>query len=144
MASYRYTDKGQIVNITHNGETKTHNIPLDVYVTIPRGLIHEFSVEELAAMGVPQSVTIEERHNRIAAELSGSIHMGYSFYYINCESNDGSVKRIWIESDAEAEKLRQDLKDDGEDSVDLNDECDYCHGPVGCCGGRCRDRDLYY
>jgi flagellar capping protein FliD len=24
---------------------------------------------------------------------------------------------------------------------DMNSECDYCHGAVGYCGGRCRDRD---
>jgi hypothetical protein len=29
------------------------------------------------------------------------------------------------------------------ESYDGNEECDYCHGPVGRCGGRCRDSDLY-
>jgi hypothetical protein len=24
---------------------------------------------------------------------------------------------------------------------DLDDECDYCHGAIGRCGGRCKDRD---
>jgi hypothetical protein len=24
-----------------------------------------------------------------------------------------------------------------------DEECDYCHGPVGRCGGSCRDSDLY-
>ena len=27
---------------------------------------------------------------------------------------------------------------------DGDEECDYCHGPVGRCGSRCRDSDLYY
>lgn len=31
-----------------------------------------------------------------------------------------------------------------EEEEDANEECDYCHGPVGRCGGSCRDRDLYY
>jgi hypothetical protein len=25
-----------------------------------------------------------------------------------------------------------------------DEECDYCHGPVGRCGGSCKDTDLYY
>jgi hypothetical protein len=24
---------------------------------------------------------------------------------------------------------------------EMNSECDYCHGAIGICGGRCRDRD---
>jgi hypothetical protein len=24
---------------------------------------------------------------------------------------------------------------------EMNSECDYCHGAIGSCGGRCRDRD---
>lgn len=32
---------------------------------------------------------------------------------------------------------------DRQNSEDGNEECDYCHGPVGRCGYRCRDSDLY-
>jgi len=109
MASYRYTTKGHIITITRNGEQKTYTIPIENYVRLLCGHIHEFSPEELTAMGVPQSITIEERHNRIAAELSGGIHMGYSFYYINGHLDDGPATRIWIEMDAEAHQLRKDL-----------------------------------
>jgi len=111
MASYAYTDKGHVFTFTVNGVMKTHTFPLYDMVTIPRAPIHVFSVEELSAMGVPEKITVEERHNRISAELSGGIHMSYCFYYINCQPDNEEFEdvRIWIESDDEAEKLRADI-----------------------------------
>ena len=131
MASYAYTDKGHVFTITVNGEHKTYTFPLYDMVTVPRAPIHVFSVEELSAMGVPESITIEERHKRIAAELSGGIHMSYSFYYINCQPDNGEFDavRIWIESDAEAEKLRADIHASLAEYVrqhDHNAICTFC------------------
>ena len=109
MASYACTDKDHVFTFTVNGVMKTYTFPLYDMVTVPRAPIHVFSVEELSAMGVPESITVEERHNCISAQLSGGIHVSYSFYYINCQPDDGPVTRIWIESDNEAEKLRADI-----------------------------------
>jgi hypothetical protein len=111
MASYAYTDKGHVFTFTVNGVMKTHTFPLYDMVTVPRAPIHVFSVEELNAMGVPEKITVEERHNRMSAELSGGIHMSYSFYYINCQpdNEEFDAVRIWIESDDEAEQLRADI-----------------------------------
>jgi len=109
MASYIYTDEGHVLTITVNGVMKTYTFPLNTLVTIPRAPIHSFSVEELYNMGVPDKITIDERNNRISAELSGGIHTSYCFYYIKAQPYDGEATCIWIESDAEAEKLRADI-----------------------------------
>ena len=123
MASYAYTDKGHVFTFTVNGVMKTYTFPLYDMVTVPRAPIHVFSVEELSAMGVPEKITVEERHNRISAELSGGIHMSYSFYYINCQPDNGEFDavRIWIESDNEAEKLRADIKKELDDYMNGKD-----------------------
>jgi hypothetical protein len=140
MASYAHTDKGHVFTITVNGEQKTYTFPLYDMVTVPCAPINVFSVEELSAMGVPEKITIEERHNRIAAELSGGIHMSYSFYYINSQPDDGPATRIWIESDAEAEKLRADMKSSLDEYVrqqqhDHNAICTFCGDKEIDCGG---------
>ena len=109
MASYAYTDKGHVFTFTVNGVMKTHTFPLYDMVTVPRAPIHVFSEEVLKQMGVPEKIIGEERNNRMSAQLSGGIHMSYSFYYINCQSDDGPAMCIWIESDDEAEKLRADI-----------------------------------
>jgi hypothetical protein len=140
MASYAHTDKGHVFTITVNGEQKTYTFPLYTQVTIPQAPIHVFSVEELSAMGVPEKITVEERHNRIAAELSGGIHMSYCFYYINSQPYEGPATRVWIESNAEAEKLRADIKkeiDDyinGHEIVECNKICTFCSEKEIDCG----------
>ena len=137
MASYAHTDKGHVFTITVNGEQKTYTFPLYDMVTVPRAPIHAFSVEDLSAMGVPEKITVEERHNRIAAELSGGIHMSYSFYYINCQPDEGPATRIWIESDGEAEKLRADIHASLAEYVrqhDHNAICTFCGEKEFDCG----------
>ena len=109
MASYACTDKDHVFTFTVNGVMKTYTFPLYDMVTVPRAPIHVFSVEELSAMGIPEKTIVEERDERMSAQLSGGIHMSYSFYYINCQPDDGPGTRIWIESDNEAEKLRADI-----------------------------------
>lgn len=141
MASYIYTDEGHVLTITVNGVMKTYTFPLNNLVSIPRAPIHSFSVEELYNMGVPDKITIDERNNRISAELSGGIHTSYCFYYIKAQPYDSEATCIWIESDAEAEKLRAEIKkelDDyinGHEVVECNKICSFCGEKEIDCGG---------
>jgi hypothetical protein len=143
MASYAYayTDNDHVFTITVNGEQKTYTFPVNNLVTVPQAPIHVFSVDELSAMGVPEKIIVEERHKRIAAELSGGTHMSYCFYYINIQPYDGPATRIWIESNAEAEKLRDDIKQEMDDYInrhevfDYNEVCTFCGDKYVDCGG---------
>ena len=141
MASYTYTDEGHVLTITVNGEQKTYTFPLNELVTVPCAPIHSFSVEELYNMGVPEKITIVERHKSIAAELSGGIHTSYTFYYIKSQPYDGEATCIWIESDAEAEKLRADIKKELDDYIkghevfEYNKDCSFCEQKQVDCGG---------
>ena len=39
------------------------------------------------------------------------------------------------------ERLAEIIDNYNEYLENMNSECDYCHGAIGICGGRCRDRD---
>jgi len=68
------------------------------------------------------------------------------YLWLHKEEYD-SLWPMWEKIEEAIEDAREDcfecggkLADCGGDHRQL-EECDYCHGPVGCCGNRCRDRD---
>jgi hypothetical protein len=117
----------------------TQTFSFEYNVTVPRAPIHAFSMEELENMGVPEKIIADERDNRMSAELSGGIHTSYCFYYINCEPDNGPATQFWIESDDEAEKLREDIKKELDDYInghieaDREKTCSFCGQNVYVC-----------
>jgi len=72
--------------------------------------------------------------NTIEKEWNDQLEHHTSLWNKYCEALD-----VFMANKAQLEK-----EDSEDDHCSDNDECDYCHGAVGRCGGRCRDRDYYY
>jgi len=140
-ASYAYTENGHVFTFTCNGALKTHTFSHDNNVTVLSSTIDGFSAEELNDMGISQKIIDDDWHNSIAAALSGDIHTSYSFYYIECQSDDGAATRIWIESAAEGEHLHNIMKKIHDDYINAHEEadrnktCSFCGDKEADCGG---------
>ena len=139
-ASYAYTENGHVFKFTCNSVLKTHTFSHDNNVSVLSSTIDGFSAEELNDMGISQKFIDDDWHNSIAAALSGDIHTSYTFYYINCLSDEGQTTRIWIELATEGEQLRNEMKkehDDyikGHEEADRNRTCSFCGDKEIDCG----------
>lgn len=98
------------------------------------------------------SLAIHGIHERIMppqdlAKIGGPACDGV-FYYICAVPYRGEDRIIWLSKEEYdillpiLHDIQDDIQDESDES-DGNEECDYCHGPVGRCGYRCRDSDLY-
>jgi len=89
-------------------------------------------------LAVPESTTAAYRDKILGPAYDGMLYMFYrsalhtEYLWLSKEEYD-TLLPIW-----------NDLHPvESSDESDDESECDYCHGPIGRCGGRCRDRDLY-
>ena len=90
-------------------------------------------------LAVPESGASYYREKVLGPAYDGMIYMFYRFglnpdyLWLSKEEYD-ILLPIW-----------NDLhpSESCDDSEDLDEECDYCHGPIGRCHERCKDRDFY-
>lgn len=88
-------------------------------------------------LAVPESGASYYREKVLGPAYDGMIYMFYRFglyseyLWLSKEEYD-ILLPIW-----------NDLhpSESCDDSEDLDEECDYCHGPIGRCHERCKDRD---
>lgn len=89
-------------------------------------------------LAVPESTASHYREKVLGPSYDGMLYMFYK--------GPGDPDYVWL-SKEEYDSLLLIYNDIhppyeyDDDSDGLDEECDYCHGAVGSCGRRCRDRD---
>jgi hypothetical protein len=106
-------------------------------VTLFREMTVVYELEGYFLLAVPESSASYYREKVLGPAYDGMIYMFYKaapnpdYLWLSKEEHD-TLLPLW-------DSLQTPYEDD--DSEDLDEECDYCHGPIGRCGGRCKDRD---
>jgi len=107
-------------------------------VTLQRQTKILYNLEGYHLLALPESTASYYREKVLGPAYDGMLYMFYK--------GPGDPDYIWL-SKEEYDTLLPIYNeihppgDYDDDSEGPDAECDYCHGPVGACGGRCKDRD---
>lgn len=107
-------------------------------VTLAREPKIVYELEGYHLLAVPESTASYYREKVLGPSYYGILYMFYK--------GPDEPDYLWLSKDEYNTLLPlwnefQQSDTWSDDESDGSDECDYCHGPVGRCGGRCKDRD---
>jgi hypothetical protein len=152
--------KGFSVTLNEAHETVIHGASsIEIYSVDPESLIPAdkekpapdpnmlYYISVHSYQGEDTFIPLTKEEGEILAPILSDIKDNIYYERYECEFTRTTLRDMHLHPEKYGpEQLRRAgvkvYKEDEEDEYDPNEECDYCHGPVGRCGGTCSQKDM--